>query len=80
MNTNIQESMRIRMYSKLYKTKSSRLKEDLSFYFFCNFPVQDAYSNFEAYWKLRKKWLRGKKIYASLTDDEKMHLERYLPK
>ena len=80
MNTSIQESMRIRMYSKLYKTKSSRLKEDLSFYFFCNFPVQDAYSDFASYWKLRKSWLRGKKIYASLTRDEKIHLERYLPK
>ncbi len=56
------------------------LKSDLSLYFFCNFPIQDAYSNFETYWKLRKRWLRGKKIYASLTDDEKMHLETYLPK
>ena len=68
------------MFYKFYKTKLSRLKEDLSFYFFCNFPVQDAYSNFEAYWKLRKSWLRGKKIYASLTDDERRHLETYLPK
>ena len=66
---------------RLFKSdKSGRLKEDLSFYFFCNFPVQDAHSNFEGYWKLRKKWLRGKKTYASLTDNEKMHLERYLPK
>lgn len=72
--------MRIKMYSKIYKTKSSQLKSDLSLYFFCNFPVQDAYSDFASYWKLRKSWLRGKKIYASLTDDEKMHLESYLPK
>lgn len=66
---------------KLLKSdKSGRLKKDLSFYFFCNFPVQDAYSDFASYWKLRKSWLRGKKIYASLTNDERRHLERYLPK
>ncbi len=66
---------------RLFKNdKSGRLKKDLSFYFFCNFPVQDAYSDFASYWKLRKKWLRGKKIYGSLTNDEKIHLERYLPK
>lgn len=68
------------MYNKLYRHKSSQLKSDLSLYFFCNFPVQDAYSDFASYWKLRKSWLRGKKIYASLTHDEKDHLNSFLPK
>ena len=66
------------MNSKIYSKKTGRLKNDLSLYLFVEDISDNSYSS--EFIKLKIRWLKGKKIYDSLSSSDKAYLESLLAK
>ena len=62
------------VYSKI----TGYLKKDLSLYLFVDSLSDDIYSS--EFIKLKIRWLRGKRIYDSLSSSDKEYLEKFIAK
>ena len=63
------------MSSRIYSKTTDHLKTDLSFYLFVSDFSDNTYS--QNFMKMKMKWLRGRKIYEYLNQDEKDYLRKY---